>query len=90
MSNALPPSVTRYHQVQRVAASASASASASACTRKEPLPRLEPVPTRAEWDSLVSEREAIMHESGMVSTRCLPMALADTTKAYGARPQAAV
>jgi putative DNA primase/helicase len=43
-------------------------------------------PTRADWDFLVSEREAIMHESGMVSSRCLPMALADTMQAHGARP----
>lgn len=41
---------------------------------------------RAEWDFLVSERVAIMHEAGMLSTRCLPMALADTTKAHGQRP----
>jgi len=52
----------------------------------KPVPRLEQTLDRAEWDFLVSERAAIMHEAGMVSSRCLPMALADTTRAHGQRP----
>lgn len=46
----------------------------------------EPVLGRADWDFLVAEREAIMHEAGMASSRCLPMALADTQRTHGPRP----
>jgi hypothetical protein len=86
MSNALQHPVTRNSLLLRD--TASAYASASACTRKEPVPRLEPVPlTRSDWDYLLQERIGIMHESGMTSARAQALALADTTRAHGDRPR---
>lgn len=88
--NALQQTVTRNSYAQRVITPASASASASASVSPNQgetnVGTCTPL-TQAEWDFLVSEREAIMHESGMVSSRCLPMALADTTRRHGARPR---
>ena len=88
MSNALPVDVTRYMGVQRVAASASASASASAFlspARKETM--LEPVPSRADWDYALTERIGIMEDSGILSNRASALALADTIKNHGHRPE---
>lgn len=92
MNNVLPPSATRGNLVPPVAGPASASASASV---QKPVPEETYVgtstpPSRAEWDFLVAEREAIMHEAGMASSRCLPMALADTQRCHGPRPQEAL
>ena len=71
-------------------APAYAYAYASACTRKEPESRLEPLPlTRAEWDHLLEERLGIMHESGMTLARAQALALADTHRTHGQRPQEA-
>ena len=91
MSNTLQPSATFAtggNSVPLVAGPASASA--SACTRKEPLPRLEPQLTREDWDHLLQERIGIMHEAGLTLARAQALALADTTRAHGQRPQAAI
>jgi hypothetical protein len=67
---------------------APAYAYAYACTRKEPLPRLEPVPlTRSDWDYLLQERIGIMHNSGMTSARAQALALGDTQRTHGDRPR---
>jgi hypothetical protein len=69
-------------------APAYAYAYASACTRKEPLPRLEPVPlTRADWDYLLQERIGIMQESGLTLARAQALALGDTQRTHGDRPR---
>lgn len=52
------------------------------------VPRLEHVPpSRVEWDFLLEERLAIMHESGMTTARAQALALADTHRAHGDRPR---
>jgi hypothetical protein len=43
--------------------------------------------TQAEWDLLLEERIAIMHESGLTSARALALGLADTERAHGSRPK---
>ena len=86
MSNALPDDVTRYMGVQRVAAPASASASAFLSpARNETM--LEPVPSRADWDYALTERIGIMEDSGILSNRASALALADTIKNHGHRPE---
>ena len=44
--------------------------------------------TRADWDDLAMERMAIMHiDAGIQEQMAKAMALADTTKRFGARPK---
>lgn len=63
-----------------------ASASASVY-HHVPVPGGEPLPlSRADWDYLVQERLAIMHESGMTLTRAQALALKDTMAFSGPRP----
>jgi len=89
MSNALPADVTRYSHVQRVAAPASASAFVS--TPKEPVPGAEPqCLSQQDWDYLLAERTGIIHESGCTEARAHALALGDTVRTHGPRPQEAL
>lgn len=44
-------------------------------------------PTPAEWDYLLAERIGIMHDSGMTLDRARALALGDTLRNHGSRPQ---
>ena len=72
---------------------APASASASALTKGEcnvePYTPPTPTLTAADWDPLLAERTAIMHESGMPEGRARALALGDTIQTHGSRPQEA-
>lgn len=50
---------------------------------------LEPVPhpTAADWDYLLAERTGIIHESGCTEARAHALALGDTVRTHGPRPQ---
>ena len=48
---------------------------------------LEPVPSRADWDYALTERIGIMEDSGILSNRASALALADTIKNHGHRPE---
>lgn len=42
---------------------------------------------QADWDYLLAERTGIMHDSGMTEARAHALALGDTIKTHGPRPQ---
>jgi hypothetical protein len=45
---------------------------------------------QADWDHLLTERTGIMHDSGMPEARAKALALGDTLKTHGPRPQEAL
>jgi len=63
-----------------------------------PVPMLEPQPSspghtaldQASWDYLLAERTGIIHESGCTEARAKALALGDTVRTHGPRPQEAL